>query len=63
MAGLSGGMKFKVDVIDTWNMTITPMGGVFEVKKRDDYVFSDKEGRSVPLPGRPCMALRIRRQP
>jgi hypothetical protein len=58
---LAEGMKFGVDVIDTWNMTITP-GGVFELKKRDDYVFVDKDGRSVPLPGRPYQALRIRRQ-
>lgn len=60
-AELSDGMKFKVEVIDTWNMTITPVEGVFEVKKRDGYVFADKNGRSVPLPGKPYIAMCIRR--
>jgi hypothetical protein len=58
---LSDGMKFMVEVIDTWNMTIAPVEGVFEVKKKDGYIFADKDDRSVPLPGRPYMALRIRR--
>ena len=60
-ADLSEGMKFTVEVIDTWSMTITPVEGVFEIRKKDDYTFADKDGRSVPLPGKPYMALRIRR--
>ncbi|MEJ5258658.1 MAG: DUF5060 domain-containing protein [Anaerohalosphaeraceae bacterium] len=60
-AGLSDGMKFRAEVIDTWNMTITPADGVFEIRKRDNYTFVDKEGRSITLPGRPYMAIRIRR--
>jgi hypothetical protein len=44
-------------------MTITPVNGVFEVKERDNYVFADKDSRSVPLLGRPYMALRIQRRP
>jgi hypothetical protein len=60
-AELSEGMKFTVEVIDTWSMTITPVEGVFEIRKKDDYTFADKDGRSVPLPGKPYMALRIRR--
>ncbi len=43
-------------------MTITPVDGVFEIRKRNDYVFADKDGRSVPLPGRPYMAIRVQRQ-
>lgn len=59
--GLEDGLKFAAEVIDTWNMTITPVDGPFEIKKRDNYVFADKDDRSVPLPGRPYMAIRIRR--
>ena len=59
---LTDGMKFTVEVIDTWNMTITPVDGVFEIKNRDN-VFADKDGRSVPLPDKPYIALRIRRVP
>lgn len=62
-ADVADGMKFTVEVIDTWNMTITPVPGVFEAKKQGNYMFADKEGRSVPLPGRPYIALRIVRQP
>jgi hypothetical protein len=57
--GLKDGMKFRAEVIDTWNMTVTPVAGVFELKKRDDYTFADKDGRSIALPGRPYIALRI----
>lgn len=60
-AELANGMQFTVEVIGTWNMTITPAGGVFEVNKKDNYTYIDREGRSVPLPGKPYMSLRIRR--
>jgi Domain of unknown function (DUF5060)/Domain of unknown function (DUF5605)/Protein of unknown function (DUF4038) len=59
--GVQDGMAFRVEVIDTWNMTVTPVSGVFVTKKEDNNSFEDKDGRSVPLPGRPYMALRIRR--
>lgn len=57
--GLIDGMRFKVDVIDTWNMTITPVKGEFVTKKKDNYYFEDDDERSVPLPGQPYIALRI----
>ena len=60
--GLADGMKFTVEVIDTWDMTITPIEGVFVIKARDAYVFADKDNREVALPARPYLALRIRRQ-
>lgn len=59
--GLTNGMKFQVEVIDTWAMTITPVQGEFVAAKKDNYDFSDAQGRSVPLPGKPGMAIRIRR--
>jgi hypothetical protein len=58
---LSDGMRFHVDVLDTWNMTVAPVDEPFTVKKHSDYVFTDKDGRSVNLPGRPWIALRITR--
>ncbi|HEU6447682.1 MAG TPA: DUF5060 domain-containing protein [Verrucomicrobiae bacterium] len=57
--GVSDGMHFKVDVIDTWNMTITPVPGDFVTKKKDNYYFVDENDRAVSLPGKPWMALRI----
>jgi hypothetical protein len=59
--GLTDGMKFTAEVIDTWNMTVTPVEGVFETRRKDDYDFLDKDGRGIALPGRPYMAIRIRR--
>jgi len=59
--GLAGGMKFKVDILDTWAMTITPVDGDFVTKKADNYTFVDATARSIPLPSKPYLALRIRR--
>lgn len=58
---ITDGMRFAVDVIDTWNMTITPIAGEFVTKKKDNYHFVDASGRTVSLPGRPGMAVRVRR--
>jgi hypothetical protein len=54
-------MKFTAEVLDTWNMTITPVEGPFTLQKKDDYFYGDKDGRSIALPGRPYMAIRIKR--
>jgi hypothetical protein len=43
------GSQFRIDVIDTWEMTITPLEGTFEGRCR------------VELPGKPYLALRIRK--
>jgi hypothetical protein len=60
---LKEGMQFQAEILDTWNMTITPAEGVFTVTAKDNYTFVDKEGRSISLPNRPWMALRLRRIP
>ncbi len=58
---LKAGMRFKVEVIDTWNMTITPVSKQFEVQKLDSYQFVDKQHSKIELPGKPYIALRITR--
>ena len=55
------GMKFTAEVLDTWNMTTTPVAGVFTLKKKDNYFFADQDGRLIALPGKPYMAIRIKR--
>lgn len=55
------GMKFKVDVIDVWDMTIAPVAGEFVTKKKDRYQFVDAQGRNVPLPGKRGIAVRVQR--
>lgn len=59
--GVESGMRFKVDVIDAWNMTISPVEQIFEVERADRYHFADKERQTISLPARAYMALRIQR--
>src|SRR5205823_7104820 len=37
--GLRDGMKFRADVIDTWNMTVTPADSEFTIAKHSEYTF------------------------
>ncbi len=46
---LAEAFEYKAEVIDTWNMTITPIEGTF------------RSGKPVPLPGKPYIALRLQR--
>jgi hypothetical protein len=57
--GLSEGMQFHVDVIDTWSMTITPIDAPFTIARHSEYTFRAAPDATIPLPGRPYMALRI----
>ena len=54
------GLKFTVEMLDTWNMTVTPVPGEFTLKKKDNYSFADKDGRAIPLPGKPYQAIRLK---
>ena len=58
---VADGMRFTVDVIDVWNMTITPVAGEFVTRRKDNYHFVDLQKRSVPLPGKAGIAVRVRR--
>jgi hypothetical protein len=58
---LEEGMQFQTEVLDAWNMTVTPVEGRFTLKKKTDYFFGDKDGRAIPLPGKPYIAIRIKR--
>ena len=60
-SGLRDGIQFQAEVIDTWDMTITLVPGTFVIKRKDAYHFADEQDRTVELPGKPGMALRIRR--
>jgi hypothetical protein len=56
--GVTDGMRFKLEVLDVWDMTITPVPGEFVAKQKDRYYFVDSESRSVTLPGKPGIAVR-----
>lgn len=59
--GVADGQRYQVDVIDTWAMTVTPVEGEFVTKRADNYHFGDAAGRVVKLPGKPGIAVRVRR--
>ncbi|HEY7089709.1 MAG TPA: DUF5060 domain-containing protein [Tepidisphaeraceae bacterium] len=60
-AGLSAGMSFSAEVIDTWDMTITPVHGVFKIVNDSSYRYHSEGRKEIKLPGKPYMAIRIRR--
>lgn len=60
-AGLAAGMRFSVEVLDTWNLTVTPVPGEFKIIVDATYRYHAEGLKKVKLPGNPYMALRIRR--
>lgn len=58
---LAGGERFRADILDTWNMTVTPVDGVFTLAKLDDYNFGDPRRPTLALPGKPWHAVRLTR--
>jgi hypothetical protein len=58
---LEAGMKFKAEILDTWNMTTASVTNRFILHKKDDYTFADADNQSVAFPDQPYLALRIHR--
>jgi hypothetical protein len=58
---LKKGMKFKADIIDTWNMTIQPVTQEIEIDSVGHYSAWDKKRTVIKLPGKPYMAIRLQR--
>jgi len=58
-AKLKTGIRFKVDIIDAWDMTIESSSLVFETGQENDYRLFDKDLKKVRLPLKPYIALRI----
>jgi hypothetical protein len=56
---LAAGTTMHVDVLDTWNMTVTPVEKVFKVTAYDQTTVRAEGGGKVELPGKAFMALRI----
>jgi hypothetical protein len=54
-------LKFKAEILDTWNMTVTPVAGVFTLKKNGSYTSADENNWSITMPGKPYQAIRIKR--
>jgi len=50
---------YRADIIDTWNMTVTPVDGVFRMVPRDDYDIQDPDRPEIVLPDKPYLAVRL----
>jgi predicted lipase len=53
------GNKYKVEIIDTWDMSVQKVETVFELSELNNYRFYDKNFGIVRLPLKPYLALRI----
>jgi hypothetical protein len=59
---LWAGMRFSVDVMDTWNMTIIhSFNRTFTIGKLAGAAYPAEDGAVVVLPGKPFIAIRIER--
>jgi hypothetical protein len=57
--GQEAQLRYRAEVIDTWNMTVTPVDGVFTMARKNDYEVHDPERQRIMLPGKPWIALRL----
>jgi len=57
--GITAGMKFHVDILDTWNMTITPVNQDFTLSQPGRYEVHAQGDAKLTLPQKPYLALRI----
>jgi hypothetical protein len=62
-AGLQGTLRLRIEVIDTWAMTVTPVEGAFEFRPTGKYLYTCPDLPPLQLPGRPYLALRLRKAP
>jgi hypothetical protein len=56
---LKAGVRFKAEIIDTWEMNVQPVRQVFETGQENDYRLYDKDLKKIRLSQKPYLALRI----
>jgi hypothetical protein len=62
-AGLQEPLRLGVEVLDTWDMTVTPLPGIFEMRPVGKYLYTCVNRPKLELPGKPYLALRMRKVP
>ncbi|MGW0664144.1 DUF5605 domain-containing protein [Streptodolium elevatio] len=59
---ITDGMTFRVEILDTWNMTVTPLDTLYTAAVDAEKAIAYAEGdATVKLPADPYPALRIQR--
>jgi hypothetical protein len=56
-------VTLTADVLDTWDMTVTPVLGEFKLKAKDHYRLAADPPATIKLPGKPYIAVRLRAKP
>ena len=49
----------RAEIIDCWNMTITPIPGELTFQKSSNYYWTCKDKQAIELPGKPWTAIRL----
>jgi hypothetical protein len=52
-------VTIRAELIDAWNMTITPVEGVFPLQRTSKYQLTCPSRPAIKLPGRPMQAIRV----
>ncbi|MGP7796863.1 DUF5060 domain-containing protein [Sphingomonas sp. CLY1604] len=53
--------RYRAEILDTWNMTVTPVEGEFAMAQAGAYDQQDPNRPTLALPGKPWLAVRLRR--
>lgn len=53
------GERYKVEIIDTWEMTVKSVADEFTLGELKDYRYFDRDMKKIRLPMKPYLALRI----
>jgi hypothetical protein len=61
--GMKETLRLRAEVIDTWDRTITPIDGVFEMKPMGRYRYTCETRPTIRLPGKAYQAIRLRKAP
>lgn len=56
-------LSLTAEILDTWNMTATPVSGSFTLKQKGSYRLVADPPVTIKLPGNPYMAIRLRAEP
>ena len=58
-AGIENPLTLTAEILDTWNMTVTPVAGNFTLKPKDRYRLVADPPARIKLPGSPYIAIRL----
>ena len=59
--GLNQPLKLRAEILDTWEMTVTPVERVFHLKPTGRYLYTCANPPTIRLPGKPYLAIRFRK--